>query len=404
MKNCSPEFKKKNVPGLPKDISAAVSMCFETVYAPQDEGDDNCLIQIESTDSSAPLVTIKLQGGGTYETEQTDIFTQVSGQEVDILLVIDDSGSMCGEQDKLVAAYKDFISHAAVWDNDYHIGIISSNVVDDRVVGMLNYGPEVGKSPRYITPESGADKFEDLADLGCDGGPHCGGLNGPCTDEQESGLQAAQVALSAPLTTETGVACSSDADCHNNPSVCPDPAACKSVYCLDGTCGGWNKGFLREDAQLEIIELSDEEDQSSADVYFYIDFLKSIKGFYNVNMMHVNSIVGANPTTCDESAPGKRYIKVSQDTNGKIGDICDDSYSPIMNEIGGQTFGLKVQFFLTRLADPPTVQVWVNGDSCATGWTYDAPSNSIIFQEDGSCMPQPGDEIKVHYKTLCLTE
>ena len=404
-KNCSPEFKKKNVPPLPKDISAAVSMCFETVYAPQDEGLDTCHIHIESTDSTAPLVTVKLEGEGTFETEQTDIFTQVTGQEVDILMVIDDSGSMCGEQDKLIAAYDDFIQHAAVLENDYHIGIISMNVVDDQVVGMLNYGPVTNKSPRYMTPTSGSmAKFKDLADLGCNGGPHCAGFNGPCTDEQEAGLQAAQVALSAPLTTETDEPCNSDTDCHNNPNVCPDPAACGSVYCLEGTCGGWNKGFLREDAQLEIIALSDEEDQSSADIYFYIDFLKEIKGFYNVNMMHFNSIVGQSPSTCDEAGAGKRYIKVSQETNGVIGDLCDSSYSPIMNEIGGEAFGLKLQFFLTRLADPPTVKVWVNNDVCATGWTYDAPSNSIIFDENGSCMPQPGDEIKVYYKTLCLTE
>jgi len=401
--NCSPEFKKKNVPGLPKDISAAVSMCFDTVYAPQDEGPDECHINIQSTDSSAPLVSIKLKGEGTFETEQTDIFTQVTGQEVDILLVIDDSGSMCGEQDKLVAAYNDFIQHAGVWENDYHLGVISMNVVDDQVVGMLNYG-DSGKSPRYITPEQGTPaKFAEFADLGCDGGPHCGGLNGPCTDEQEAGLQAAQVALSAPLTTDTEVPCGSDTDCHNDPTVCPDANACP-YYCLDGTCGGWNKGFLRDDAQLEIIALSDEEDQSSADVYFYIDFLKTIKGFYNVNMMHFNSIVGASPTTCEEAGPGNRYIKASQETNGQIGDICAGSYSSIMNDIGAQTFGLKVQFFLTRLADPPTVRVWINGDECATGWTYDAPSNSIIFDENGSCMPQPGDEIKVYYKTLCLTE
>ena len=42
--------------------------------------------------------------------------------------------------------------------------------------------------------------------------------------------------------------------------------------------GGWNKGFLREDAQLEIIALSDEEDQSSGDLGFY-RFFRSIKGF-----------------------------------------------------------------------------------------------------------------------------
>ncbi len=405
---CSPEFKKKNIPALPKTLSAGVPVCFEVAYAPQDEGPDNCTVKIESTDSSAPLVSVFLKGEGTYETEQTDIFKQVSGQSVDVLFVIDESGSMCEEQDRLSAAYDYFIKNAKVWNNDYHIGVIGVNVVDDQIIGELNYG-DPKKMPRYLTPTSGTpEKFAEFAKLGCGGGPHCGGFSGPCSDEQESGLLAAQVALSAPLASDTGVGCSTDNDCKNNQSICPDPASCP-YYCLAGddgkkTCGGWNKGFLRDDAQLEIVILSDEEDQSPGAVATYIDFVKSIKGFHNVNMMHVHSIVGANPSTCQEAEPGKRYIEVSQETNGIIGDICASDYGPTMADIGEITFGLKVQFFLTRLADPGTVKVWVNGASCTKGWTYDGLSNSVIFEEGGPCMPQPDDEIKVHYKTLCLKE
>lgn len=400
---CSPEFKKKNVPPLPKTVSAGVPVCFEMAYAPQDEGVDQCTARIESTDSSSPLVNVLLKGEGTFETEHTDLFTQVSGQEVDVLFLIDDSGSMCGEQDQLAAAFDYFIQNAKVWNNDYHLGITGVNVVDDTVMGMLNYG-DAKKMPRFLTPTTGTkEKFAELAKLGCSGGPHCGGFSGPCTDEQEAGLLAAQIALSAPLTTDTGVACNSDADCKNNKNVCPDAASCP-YRCLDKTCGGWNKGFVREDAQLEVIVLSDEEDQSPGAVATYIDFLKNIKGFYNVNMFHFHSIVGANPPTCGESEAGKRYIQTSQQTNGVIGDICDTNYYQTMSDIGEVTFGLKVQFFLTRLADPGTVKVWVNNQSCTSGWTYDGLSNSVVFDEKGTCMPQPGDEIKIYYKTLCLKE
>lgn len=400
---CSPEFKKKNVPPLPKTLSAGVPVCFEMVYVPQDAGPDNCTARIESTDSSSPLVSIFLKGEGTFETEHTDLFTQVSGQEVDVLFVIDDSGSMCGEQDQLAAAFDYFIQNAKVWNNDYHLGIVGINVVDETVRGMLNYG-DPKKMPRFLTPTTGTkEKFVEFAKLGCGGGPNCGGFGGPCSDEQEAGLLAAQIALSAPLTTDTGVACNSDADCKNNPNVCPDAASCP-YRCVDKTCGGWNKGFLRDDAQLEIIVLADEEDQSPGAVATYIDFLKSIKGFYNINMMHFHSIVGANPPTCEESDAGKRYIQTSQETNGIIGDICDTNYYQTMSDIGEITFGLKVQFFLTRLADPGTVKVWVNNQSCTTGWTYDGLSNSVVFDDKGPCMPQPGDKIKVYYKTLCLKE
>ena len=404
---CTAEFKVKNTPALPKAVSAGVPLCFDTQFCAQQVGQRTCGIKIESTDTSAPLVTVRLKGEGTSETSHVDRFTQVSGQEVDILFIIDDSGSMCEEQDRLAAGFDYFIRNAKVWNNDYHIGVISTNVVAEPVVGKLNEGDR-NRVPRYLTPQHGTkQKFAEFTKLGCDGGPYCGGFSDACTDTQEAGLQAAMVALSAPLTTDTGVPCNSDADCKGNPNICPEPNACP-YYCLDGTCGGWNKGFLRDNAQLEIVVLSDEEDQSVDQPAIYIDFLKNIKGYHNVSMMHFHSIVGQNPSTCAEAEPGKRYLMVSDATNGIKGDICASDYGPIMEDIGDVTFGLKVQFFLSRLANPSSISVKVNGQQCHTGWTYDGNSNSIIFDgknpNDPCSQPAPGQVIEVSYEMLCLTE
>jgi len=323
---------------------------------------------------------------------------------VDILFVIDDSGFMFEEQTCLARSFGDFISHANVWKNDYHIGAISVNVVDEAVIGRLNRGDDK-VTPRYLTPTSGGN-FAKMVQYGSQGG----------SDSQEAGLQAAQTALSAPLATDTGVPCSTTANCTSDPNICPDPATC-GYSCVDGRCGGYNAGFLRENAQLEVVMLSDEEDQSSAGTAFYIDFFKNIKGWYNVNMMHVNAIVGiegvpsapvqsegdcvaSDGGTADE---GKRYLEVAQQTGGLTDSICQDSYGPIMNQIGNVSFHPKVQFFLSRLADPATVTVQVAGQTCTAGWRYDAPSNSVVFDEKGPCMPQPGQKIRIEYDTLCLT-
>jgi hypothetical protein len=274
------------------------------------------------------------------------------------------------------------------------------------MMGKLNRG-NPNPPARFLTPTTpdGKNKFKEMADMGCDGTAKWakGGMDN-ITDAQESGLAASQLALSAPETTETGVSCGTTADCQKNATLCGSPEGCP-YSCIEGTCGGWNKGFLRDDAQLEIVHLSDEEDQSPAAVSFYIDFLKNIKGFYNTSMLHVHSIVGQTSGACAE--PGKRYIETSQQTNGKIGDICDSNYGATMDQIGKVAFGLKVQFFLTRLADPPTVTVKVDGQQCTSGWKYDTPSNSVIFDNknpaDPCSQPQPGMKILIHYKTLCLT-
>lgn len=392
LQGCSPEFKLKDVPPLPKDINAGVKNCIGVTYVPLDTGADKCKLTIKSNGANAKQLDVMLSGEGTYESEHTDIFTQASGQSVDVLFIIDDSGSMCDDQERLVSAYPNFITHASL-GNDYHIGVISVNVVKKEVIGKLNRG-DPKKQPRYITPNPNSVKqFADLAYLDCNGG----------SDEQEAGLEAAQVALSAPLITDTGKPCTKDSDCTNDPSLCGDPKSCP-YYCLDGTCGGWNKGFLRDDAQLELVVLSDEEDQSSSALSFYEDFFKNIKGYYNVGMMHFHAIVwqfGACESESSESE-GKRYMKLAQNTGGVTWPICGD-FTVVMDKIGLTAFQPKVQFFLTRLADPPTVTVKVEGQECKTGWKYDTNSNSIIFDPKGSCMPAPGQKIEVHYKTLCLT-
>jgi hypothetical protein len=396
---CSPEFKVKNIPKLPVAIPMGAPKCIEAVYAPQDEGKDSCVLQIDATDRTAPTVAVMLSGEGTYDANQVDTFTQVTGQEVDILFIIDDSGSMAEEQTRLAESFNDFIAQANVWKNDFHLGAISVNVVDDGVVGRLNRGvPTV--TPRFMTPTSGGS-FADLVDYSSGGGN---------SSNQESGLQAAQNALSAPLSTDTGLACSTDADCTGNLNICPSGGVC-GYSCIEGTCGGFNSRFLRDNAQLELLVLSDEEDQSSGGLPLYIDFLKNIKGWFNVDMMHFNAIVGMDGSTAGscgstdggDAAGGYRYVEAANQTKGLTGSVCASSFAPIMNKIGDVSFHPKSQFFLSRLADPATVSVQVNDKACTAGWRYDAPSNSIIFDLSGACMPGPGDTIRVAYETLCLT-
>lgn len=410
MKGCTTEFQVKNVPALPKTVGTGAPLCFETNYSPMDEGLDECSLHLSVTDQLAPVVVIPLKGEATYETRQNDEFTQVKGDEVDILFVINDSVSMCEEQDRLAASVGEFIARASVWDNDYHIGVISANVFDEAVIGRLNRG-DTSVTPRYVTKSGDAQsQFANLVKLGCDGN----------AGVPAAGLQAVQAALAAPLTTDTGISCSLTSDCTGNPNVCADPANCQYT-CIGGSCGGFNKGFLREDARLEIIILSDEEDQGLAAISFYVEFLANIKGWANVDRMHVNAIVGVKGVPAGEgdecvaadggtASHGYRYIQASEDTGGKYGSICESDFEPIMSDIADITFNPKLQLFLSGLADPATVSVYKDFPEdgadvfypCNSGWEFDPPSNSVIFDAGGGCVPQPLERIRVSYKLLCL--
>ena len=194
--------------------------------------------------------------------------------------------------------------------------------------------------------------------------------------------------------------------------ACQNDNACAAPErCYDGFCGGSNRAFVRPNAALEVVFVSDEEDSSPADLNFYINFFKNIKGFYNDNLFHAHAIVGPAggcSSSAGDAAAGLRYRDVALATGGAYGSICDSSFASSLTGIGDIAFGLRTQFFLTRLADPTTVEVMVGSSSCPSGgganWIYEPGSNSVIFSETGACMPQVGQTIRIHYETLCLLE
>lgn len=350
------EFQIKDFPALPVDIKESQYQEACVVYLPQNEGTDECKMMVASSDLDTPLLGVPLKGEGTWETENTDIFTQITGKKVDILFVVDGSPSMCGELDNIATNFNQLTSVAAQWGNDYQIGITSLDMEDPEVAGKLE------GSPKIITKATVGSFGGNVEAIGCD--KSSGG--------QESGLEAGRKALTPPFADNE------------------------------------NAGFLRKDAALEVVFVSDEEDQSPGSVPFYIDFYKSIKGFLNVDMFHAHAIVGDKGGGCqvsqdDGADGGDRYIAVQEATGGVFGSICDESFAQVLKDIGNKAFGLQIQFFLSAQADstPGSVKVWINGNECLSGWNYDPATNSVVFDESGPCMPQAGDEIKIWYKMVC---
>jgi hypothetical protein len=350
---------------------------FQFVYEPGDLGADECEVVFISDAADSPEMSVPLLGEGVADSRQTDVFEQTSGRTVDILFVIDNSGSMSEEQDNLRDNFADFVTGAQQFQNDFQLGIVTTDMdaeahqgrmVDPRVMAR---GPDVARI------------FEDAVRVGSNGAG------------EEKGLEAAQRALSDPLIFDTGVACVADGDC-----MAPDA-------CVTGFCGGHNRGFLRDEAALEVIFVSDEDDFSTGTLNFYVDFFKNLKGFRNEGLFHANAIVGANngrAASCNsadgDASPGRRYVEVADRTNGRVFSICDADYGASLQDLGNQAFGLPVQFFLTRPAVPESVEVAVEAVPRNDGWAYDGPSNSVIFDDDQ--VPQPMDTITVNYNAQCF--
>ena len=166
--------------------------------------------------------------------------------------------------------------------------------------------------------------------------------------------------------------------------------------------------FLREQAYLTIIVVSDEDDHSPESVDFYVDFLKNLKGYRADDKVALHAVVAPeNLSECSEGAEsGKRYLAAADALGGLKESICTDDWAQTLSNLGFATFSLPDQFFLSRKPNPDTIEVTVDGnpvsrdDTGATGWTYNENSNSVDFAKDD--VPEGGSVVRIKYEAECL--
>ncbi len=350
---------------------------FAVRYTPVDDGTDSAALRVTA---DGVEYTAGLRGTGLNSPTRTDLFVQDSVAKVDVLFVIDNSGSMMEEQNSIGQNFAAFLQAAQSQNVDYHIAVTTTGV-DSSPGGWSvcpggaeggeagRFFPVDGSSPRIITPSTPNALGVFAANVKV----------GVC-HWNEQGLEAAYRALSAPLVN------SADDVSTSLPN--------------DG-----NGGFLRPDAKLAIVFLSDENDYSANalndDVTFYETFFKAVKGS-DASMLSISAIVGPqNLATCPTaSSAGIRYIKLAQATGGVVESICTGNWAQSLTAIGTNTFGPRRAFPLSeRPDDPSQIVVEVNGLPVTTGWTYDSANNSVEFST--SAVPPPGSVIQITYPLGC---
>jgi hypothetical protein len=352
----------------PFDLGPADVFNIRLRYAPQAEELNRGVLVIQSTAALGTMMEVPMQGEGTLVADQTDLFQQLDHPMVDILWVIDNSGSMEDDQQALAQNFATFINWAINLNTDFQIGVISTEINEPEVPadyfniypGILVFYPGFPRILTNTTPNL-VQAFSHNINVGT-----C------CSDEQESGLHAAMLALSEPLVSA--------------------PAA--------------NGGLVRPDAKLVMIMVSDEPDQSPSPVDFYVDFFKAIKGVRNDQLMDVSCIVLSGED-------GARYRFVQEATGGLFRDLEGGNWGSTLSALGLDAFAARTQFPLSRPANPATLAVQVDNqdglgmqvvpedtDGSGDGWTYDAVSNSVIFGD--GVVPGRGATIQVDYETVCL--
>jgi hypothetical protein len=277
---------------------------------------------------------------------------------------------MSEEQQNLANNFSSFIDAASSLDTDYHIGVVNTDSESDWRGKLYS----CDGNPLWVSDDQPV--ATQSSQFNCNVRVTNSGR--PSSDSKESPLQAARLALDYPNIDD------------------------------------FNAGFYREDAKLYVILVTDEEDQSDGTAQLYVDFFRNLKGVGNPDLLNISAIAGPPPNGCDTAEGNQVDYDAVNAVGGQFRSICSADWSNMVGSLGLDVFNARRQFPLSRPATAGTITVEVcdddgNGNpincqnvplSSANGWSFDADTNSIIF--NGSEVPGASQHITVTYDTICF--
>jgi len=309
-------------------------------HVPQTIGGATAGIRIVSNDPQGSETIIPLTGQGILSAQVEDEFLIDVASQNDILWVLDNTGVMAAAGAGLIAEAAIFFTRLESEGVDYHVGVITTDSGNLR------------GSPRVITTADVAPAVDFMASASV-------GTNGVAS---EQGLAHAVEAVASPLAYP----------------------------------GGYNDGFLREDAHLHVIFVSDEADHSPAATDTYVVALQDLKANPdNVVLSTVSGLGSGCYGALYDAAPAFSYDLAAAATGGMRESICSVDWMQTLHDLAALS---ATQRDTVVLSQPPIVdslEVRVNGGDVTENWDYYEESNAMILQP-GLAL-QDGDEVRVTY-------
>ena len=299
-----------------------------------------------------------------------DVFYQSPPMEVDLLLLVDNSFSMAPFQTSLAQHFSGFVYAFDEAQTDYQIGVVTTTVANPvQSAGSSCTAADIARIPSpgvlaggsIITPdtEGAAEVFSRLVNVGV------------CGSGMEMGLEAARLAL------------------------------------VDRLQDGTNAGFLRDEASLSLVFVSDEEDSSPMPVEDYLSDFRALKGQVTREAFNASALVVTSQASCtaaqsEHAAVGDRYLDLARQTQGATGDICQDDFEQLVRDLSLRASRLVDTFYLSTEPAADSLEVTVDGAvlPCEEGaWSYsrvtrqgvDTPA--VVFHDP----PPPGAQVAVRF-------
>ncbi|MCB0393271.1 MAG: VWA domain-containing protein [Bdellovibrionales bacterium] len=280
---------------------------------------------------------------------------------IDILFVIDDSGSMGGYQTNLIKNLNNFTtSFYGSQLLDFHIGVTTSN--DDSFLGRTCCGKLISSAGvNFIdnkTP-NGDTILRDYLKVGVGG-------NG-----REEFFSNVLFALTPPLIDDQ------------------------------------NKGFYREDAFLAVIIVTDTDDQSNYSPDDHFQFLSKLKSVPD-RVLVTGALIPTVGATCERDWSETDPIRLERllDFFGSTQfSLCEDDFGPKLAELAKLLIERVTVIPLDRIPNPATIKVKYGRQTIPrgpdTGWTFNVQENKIYLGAQIRVNPEPpGTRLRVEFEEL----
>ncbi len=356
-------------------------------------------IQIFLTLASATFLSACGEGSTTYSLlAEGQTFQQNSAMsitKIDVLWVVDNSGSMASSQQNLANNFPSFIQQFTEKSFDFQMGVVTS----DSYLALPLFTPYYNTVPRPSfyggRPQAEIGWLRD------------GTWNDPSgfrlMNMNTPNLQ--QVFVKNALQGINGRG---------------DERSLQSMRTSLESSG--NAGFVRNNSFLAVVLVTDEDDFSHDGTQMYerydrplhtidsyVSFLDGITGSAPAARRHSVNTISVNDQTCLNSIfngaqkIGLRVGQLADATGGVKGNLCGD-FANELQLISKSIVELSTQFYLTGDPVPESIRVFINGAEIPRassnlagtgGFAYNATANSILFQ--GQFVPPQSANINVSF-------
>lgn len=287
---------------------------------------------LATSDDPAGPITATQTGTGVYGDQVVDQFEAPVAPPVDILFAVDQSCSMEDDASRLGANFSKFVEAIGTVTRGWRVGVATHDS------GCFRDGWYTSATPSY------QDKFRSAV-WAWDGGSYTEAL-----------LSVARSALRASAT-------------------------------------GCNRGFLRSEANLHVILVSDEPEQSPES---WSRLVSQIRALHPTDpaRVKISAVAGDYPRGCSTAAPGEGYWQAVNDTGGEYLSICDNDWARHAATLAKASVEGLSRFELSQIPDPRTLAVYVNSVEVERGFRLEG--STLVFEP---AAPE-GAAIRVEYGAL----